>query len=133
MSEMSNFQKNDHDNDGIGHEVDRVNVGTVVRVGAGLATMVIVSMIGMVYLFRGLDAVVEVKLPTYASPAEELTPPPPRVSPDQAKQRRELRAEHRRILTSYGWVDQEAGIARIPIDRAIELVANELAARESVE
>ena len=27
------------------------------------------------------------------------------------------------ILASYGWVDQESGVARIPIERAMELVA----------
>lgn len=118
---------------GDGHEVNKVKVGTVVRVGAGLATMVIVSMVGMVYLFRALDEAVEVRLPAYASPAKDLTPPPPRVSPTQSKQLQELRAEHRRILNSYGWVDEQAGIARVPIDRAIELVAEELPAREDDE
>jgi hypothetical protein len=29
------------------------------------------------------------------------------------------------ILTTYGWVDEEKNVVRIPIDRAIELVAEE--------
>ena len=34
----------------------------------------------------------------------------------------EMRAAEDAVLQSYGWVDHRAGIARIPIDRAIELV-----------
>ena len=40
-----------------------------------------------------------------------------------------LRAEQQEALRSYGWADQAAGIATIPIDRAMELVAREEAAR----
>jgi hypothetical protein len=35
----------------------------------------------------------------------------------------ELRAAETQILTSYGWVDQGAGVARIPIARAMEILA----------
>jgi len=31
--------------------------------------------------------------------------------------------EKRRTLDSYGWVDREAGIARIPLDEAMKLMA----------
>ena len=33
----------------------------------------------------------------------------------------DLRARQRAALESYGWVDRDAGVARIPIDRAIDL------------
>jgi hypothetical protein len=32
-------------------------------------------------------------------------------------------AEKRRVLDSYGWVDRRAGIARIPLDEAMKLMA----------
>lgn len=34
-----------------------------------------------------------------------------------------LRPGEEQLLHSYGWVDQKAGFARIPIDRAIDIVA----------
>jgi hypothetical protein len=42
-----------------------------------------------------------------------------------AEQRRTepLNARKRRELSSYGWVDRERGIVRIPIEQAIDLVA----------
>jgi hypothetical protein len=33
-----------------------------------------------------------------------------------------FRAEEEHLLTSYGWVDQNAGVVRLPIDRAKELL-----------
>ena len=47
--------------------------------------------------------------------------PPRKVVPD--RELRELRAAEDAVLDSYGWVDRRAGIVRIPIDRAMELMA----------
>ncbi len=44
-------------------------------------------------------------------------------------ERKELLTDHRKKehdeSTSYGWIDEKAGIVRIPIDRAMELVVRE--------
>ena len=34
----------------------------------------------------------------------------------------QLQARQRQVLASYGWVDEKAGVARIPIDRAMEIL-----------
>jgi hypothetical protein len=39
------------------------------------------------------------------------------------EQLRELRRDEDAALSSYGWVDRKADVVRIPIDRAIDLVA----------
>lgn len=36
---------------------------------------------------------------------------------------RDLKVQDERLLTTYGWVNQQEGVVRIPIDRAIDLVA----------
>ncbi len=38
----------------------------------------------------------------------------------------ELRAKETAAATSYGWVDQQAGLVRLPIDRAVELTIRDL-------
>ena len=38
----------------------------------------------------------------------------------------QLDADQLETLNSYGWVDQQASVARIPINRAMELVVQEL-------
>ena len=56
-----------------------------------------------------------------AQPSE--LPPRPRL---QIAPHEDLEQKRRRedpILNSYGWVDPKAGVVRLPIDRAIELVA----------
>ena len=40
-----------------------------------------------------------------------------------ARELAEFRLRQAKLLSSYGWVDREAGVVRIPIDRAMDLVA----------
>ena len=62
---------------------------------------------------------------TIAPPGMPVAPPQgvPRVDTDQAGTLRELRAREKSLLSEYAWVDREAGVARIPIRRAIEILA----------
>jgi hypothetical protein len=59
------------------------------------------------------------------------TPLPPRLQPNPLDQRMAeedmatLRSREEELLNSYGWVDREAGIVRIPIDQAIEILAED--------
>ena len=56
------------------------------------------------------------------------TPPSPRLQPnpiDQETAEQELktmREDEDFVLNSYGWVDRQAGIVRIPIERAMQLL-----------
>ena len=50
---------------------------------------------------------------------------PKRNFPDAPKAA-ELRAQEQETLTTYGWVDQDKGTVRIPVERAAELVIEEL-------
>jgi hypothetical protein len=49
--------------------------------------------------------------------------PSPRLEEDERGQLNGIRIEEENTLNSYGWVDQKAGTVRIPIDRAMDLVA----------
>jgi len=50
---------------------------------------------------------------------------PPGIDQARAELRRknliELRAENQAALTTYGWVDQNKGLVRLPVSRALEL------------
>ena len=50
-------------------------------------------------------------------------PPEPQLQTHPLKDMDELRAAERTMLDHYAWVDQEAGVVRIPIERALELTA----------
>ncbi len=55
------------------------------------------------------------------------TPPEPRLQVAPEEEYQNLKSTQESILNSYGWVDQSNGMARIPIDRAMELVVTQLA------
>lgn len=38
----------------------------------------------------------------------------------------EMRAKEASALSSYGWIDQSAGVVRLPIDRAMQLEVREI-------
>lgn len=61
------------------------------------------------------------------SPASLLTidqtPPRPRLQSHPARELSELRADENRRLSTYGWVDEQERIVRIPIEQAIDLLS----------
>ena len=50
-------------------------------------------------------------------------PPEPRLQNTPFDELRRMRAEEDAALTSYGWVDRQAGIVRIPIEQALEIAS----------
>ncbi len=75
----------------------------------------------------GLSAVYDWQVPNRRLPAPEQFPSP-RVQTHQAEQRRDLLAEQRRQLAGYAWADPEKALVRIPIERAMDLLAQRGAA-----
>ena len=49
--------------------------------------------------------------------------PQPRLQPDPVADFNRFRAGEDQILNSYGWTNQSAGIAHIPIEQAIDIIA----------
>lgn len=62
-------------------------------------------------------------LPTGTNIDLRNLPPEPRLQIDAVRDLLQIQAAEERTLTSYGWVDQRKGVVRIPIDRAIDLLA----------
>ncbi len=50
-------------------------------------------------------------------------PPEPRLQHDPVADNNQMKEEEEQRLNSYGWVDQAAGVTHIPIERAMDLVA----------
>jgi hypothetical protein len=109
-----------------GHEPRDVSLRPVVVAGLGLLGAVLVVAAGGWWLFRHYEAR-EARLSAPASPlaaeAGVPVPPEPRLQAEPRKDLEALRAEERARLEGYGWVDPAAGIVRIPIERAMALLA----------
>src|SRR5260370_38631268 len=70
----------------------------------------------------GLNAVYDWQVPNRPLPAPEQFPSP-RVQTHQAEQLKDLLAAQRQQLTEYEWADQDKTLIRIPIERAMEIIA----------
>ena len=58
------------------------------------------------------------------SPLAEFRAPPsgPELEPRPGASLASVHAREEELLTTYGWIDPENGIVRVPIDRALEIV-----------
>lgn len=59
-----------------------------------------------------------------AEASEPRLPPGPRLQESPEAELEAFRARENAQLSSYGWVDREAGIVRIPISRAMDVLAS---------
>lgn len=108
-----------------GHEKSDVSIGGIVKFGIGLAVAALLVHVAMWGLFKVLDARREKRdrpIPSLVAAALRRTPPEPRLERDALAPRRRMVAGENAALTSYGWVDRNAGIVRIPIERAMDLL-----------
>ena len=111
---------------GIGHEHTDVPIRPIAVAGIALAIVLIVVGGLMLFLFD-VFAAREARLSPPANPLAAAEgprlPPQPRLQVHPVKDLRELREAEANILDHYGWVDKNAGVVRIPIARAIDLLA----------
>jgi len=111
---------------GLGHEHSDVVVRPIViaGIGLGLAVMLVVAVtLGMFDLFAAYRARVSPPANPLAAAQGPRLPPEPRLQVHPVKDLRELREAEDNLLDHYGWVDKSAGVVRIPIERAIDLLA----------
>ena len=102
---------------------------------AGLAVMIIVLYVIVFGMYRFLDSYTwehQPALSPMATPENDTrsithgdvqTFPEPRLEENERTELRSYGEEEERRLATYDWVDKSKGIVRIPIDRAMELIA----------
>lgn len=116
---------------GGGHETRDVSARPVVLAGVGLLVLLLATSAGAWWLLAHYQAREARRSPPASPLAREYgraEPPAPRLQTDPLADLRALRAEEDARLFGYGWVDRDAGIVRIPIERAIDLLAERAAA-----
>jgi hypothetical protein len=109
------------------YEHSDVRSRTVVGIGAGILIGTWFCMFLLYFLFAAwmhYRAIAGPPKPARA-PQVAVEPPAPRIQASPAADLRDLRAYEDSELHGYGWVDKQKGIVRIPIERAIELVARQ--------
>jgi hypothetical protein len=115
-------------NGAVGHETRDANVRSISKFVVGLVVGIIAAMFLMGFLFNRFAIREARRSPqpeTMAAANPQKQPPEPRLLRAPVLALEEFRAGEDAILNDYGWIDPEKGIVRIPVERALELVAKE--------
>jgi hypothetical protein len=111
------------------HEPNTVSIPGVIAFLVALAASIVVA----VLLLRGLLAYFDARKAEEAPPPSPLAtggrlPPEPRLQGapgsvgSPAQDIRRFREQEDQTLDSYGWIDQQNGVIRIPIERAKKMI-----------
>ncbi len=113
------------DNPEVVHEESDVNVRAILGFGAALLAIGLVVHVFLFWL-QGFYASQTRRAETIVYPMaagqQDQLPPEPRLQNNPQQDLRDLRAKQASELAGYGWVNKEAGVARIPIDEAMRIV-----------
>ena len=108
----------------VSHEHSDVNIRAIFGFGAGLIVVAAVVHLLIYVLFGFFDDRERLQKPAaYPLAAAEghREPPEPRLQTDPRQDLADLRAKEDEQLETYGWVDKNAGVVRIPIEAAMKL------------
>jgi hypothetical protein len=118
-----------------GYELSDINSSYVGLFGIGLAVVLVISVAvaSLLIHYKTVQHVrQETPIPQLAREREAILGT--RLQVDAPNELREMRTAEDAMLNSYGWVDENAGIVRIPVDRAMEILAKKgLPARKPEE
>ena len=106
------------------HEESDVNIRAILGFGAGLIVVAAVVHLLIYVLFGYFNSRDGVQSPAeypLAAAQGQREPPEPRLQTNPRQDLADLRAKEDELLASYGWVDRNAGVVRIPIDAAMRL------------
>lgn len=111
---------------GRGHELRESNVPLIVKFGIGLVALTVFSMLLMWGLF---EFVADYNSSTFAKPTPlteiNQLPPEPHLQVIPEADLAKMRAGEKKKLDSYNWVIRTANIVQIPIERAMQLTADD--------
>ena len=110
-----------HTPNGAGHEQSEVSVRLIVVSLGFLAVATFFVFLLVVGIFRYFYTTYSAEEATKLS--QPVIPPEPRIEVAPYMQLQDLRAKEDHILSTYAWVDQDGGKVRVPIDRAIDMLA----------
>ncbi len=111
-----------------GHEESEVDARSIGKFGIGLALGVITAAFLMWFLFdqfANSDAAHQMQPEPMEAANPQKEPPEPRLQALPHEDLTKFRASEEELIDSYGWIDPAKGTVRIPISRAMDLVAKE--------
>jgi hypothetical protein len=97
------------------HEPVAIKSWRVLAIGLGTLAFLLLAMTGLYFLARPKLERSQIPLPAAV--------PEPQLQSDPAGDLRSLQALQKQQLEGYAWIDREHGLIRIPVARAMEILA----------
>ena len=107
----------------VGHETTDASPFYVGLFALGLTLMIALVLPLLGWIFWRFEAAAKRADAPQSPLLGELTPPRPVLQNDTAADLTLFRREEEQRLSSYGWIDPDKRIVRIPIERAIEILS----------
>lgn len=108
------------------HEQGDINALAVTKSGLLMGALIVVFLFGLwgvfQYFVKKEAELARPESPSALVSAQKL-PPEPRLQRYPARDMSEMRANEERLQNQYAWIDPDRGIVRIPVSRAMDLIA----------
>jgi len=119
------------------YEKSDADIGKVAAVSA-VVIAIVAGFFGLMWVLEGellrADEAAQTPQNPLAASLGRTEPPLPRLQPAPHADLLAFRAKEDAVLQTYGWADKSRGVVRVPIERAMEIVAQRgLPARPGVE
>lgn len=107
-----------------GYERRDASIRGLLLFGLGLAIVIVFTFFAMKWTFNWLSAETPLGSPAapFEAPNTRPLPPSPRVQPNPHMDLASYCKQQVNTLNSYGWIDKQNGVVRIPVDRAMDLL-----------
>jgi hypothetical protein len=105
-----------------GYEHSDANVRSIYHFGAVLAILIVAVMWSMVHTYNFFAKHESLGPPASPFENQRELPLQPRLQPHPATDLKSYCEMEEQQLSTYGWVDQQNGLVRLPVDRAMDLV-----------
>lgn len=106
-----------------GYETRDVNLRGILYLGLGVAISAVVISLGLWWLFNVYEQQAA-SLDPQLTPLYDANqkPPAPNLQSQPNRDFQEFRRQQEERLSTYGWIDQQQKVVRIPVERAMELL-----------
>lgn len=107
-----------------GHETTDVKARGILGLAVAVALTVLAALGGLAWLVNDYQAEARHSDPQVSPLARDRRPSPgPQLQATPNADFTEFRQQQEETLSSYGWIDKQQGIVRVPVSRAIEILA----------
>jgi hypothetical protein len=108
---------------GLGYEPRDANVASLLQFGFWMAVVLAVTLVGMKWTFHYFSDTqpLGATMSPMVKDTDRMLPPGPRLQALPHLELRDYCEAQQREVNAYDWVDQQSGVLRIPVDRAMDL------------